>query len=309
MKCYILRRIFLVIPIALIISMLIFILTSMAPGDPARIRAEQTFNHPSTAQIELVREQMHLNDPLYTQYFRWLSNVLKGDFGTSYVNGKPVLSELMTRLPATLQLGITAVLVLICLAFPLGILSAVYQNSMLDTLIQILSFFSVSMPSFWIGLMFLYIFGVKFHVISVIGMNQDKLPLLPAIAMAFGYTGILTRLIRTNMILVLNQSFIKAIRARGIPAPRILLRHGMKNIMVPVLTRLSGMIIALLSGSAIIETIFSIQGIGNFSLTAVMNKDIPVMQCYFVIMTTVIVLANLLVDIAYTILDKRIRYS
>ena len=189
----------------------------------------------------------------------------------------------------------------------LGILSAIYENRVLDKVIRILSSLSVSMPSFWIGLMLLYIFGVKLKVISVIGGDAGGIPILAAFAMDISFFGIMTRLIRTNMIQVLKQDYIRASRAKGLSSVNVILRHGLKNILIPVLTRLVSIVIGFFCGSAVIESIFSIQGIGNLALKSVISKDTPVLQCFIFILAVGIVVLNFLVDIAYSAIDRRIQ--
>ena len=307
MAKYILKRILLVIPVVLAVTVIVFWLSHMAAGDPARIMAEKRFNHPTAVQIEQIREEMGLTLPVHRQYLKWLSGALRGDFGISYSSGKPALSMLASRLPKSLKIGGVAIMLLLAVAFPLGILSAVYPGSILDRVVQVLSFFSVSMPSFWLALMLLYVFGVKFKVISVIGKEGGTSPFFPALAMDIGYFGILTRLIRTNLLHVLQEDYIRACRAKGLSAVKTIVRHGLRNAMLPILARMTSMLVALLMGSSIIESIFSIQGVGNLALQSVMGKDTPVLQCYIVIITCCIVLANLGADILYTVLDRRIR--
>lgn len=306
---YTIKRIVLVVPVVLAVTIIIFFLSSLSAGDPARIRAEQRFNHPTAEQIEMIREEMGLNRPLPAQYLHWLGNALHGDFGVSYSSGKPALQEIAVRIPKSLKIGVVAVLLLLVVAFPLGILSAVFPGSLLDRAAQLFSFFSVSMPSFWLALMLLYVFGVKFHVISVIGKEGGTSPFFPALAMDIGYFGIVIRLIRTNLGHVLQEDFIRASRAKGLSPVSIVMKHGMKNAVLPVLARMTSMIVALLMGSSIIESIFSIQGIGNYALQSVMAKDMPVLQCYIVLITCCIVIANLLADIVYMLLDRRIRLA
>ena len=217
------------------------------------------------------------------------------------------VEELKRYFPQTFKLAVTSFLLLMIVSVPLGILSAIYENRVLDKVIRILSSLSVSMPSFWIGLMLLYIFGVKLKVISVIGGDAGGIPILAAFAMDISFFGIMTRLIRTNMIQVLKQDYIRASRAKGLSSVTVILRHGLKNILIPVLTRLVSIVIGFFCGSAVIESIFSIQGIGNLALKSVISKDTPVLQCFIFILAVGIVVLNFLVDIAYSAIDRRIQ--
>ncbi len=306
---YIIKRLLALIPIVLVMSLLVFGLSALSAGDAARVLAEKKSEHPTQQQIEEVRHEYGLDQPLYKQYGRWLVKVCHGDFGDSYQTRKPALDEIKQRLPITLKLAATAFLILLVVAIPLGVLSAVYENRWLDKLIQVFSFFSVSMPSFWIGLMLLYFFGVKLKVISVIGGNTGNVPLLAAITLDVGYFGALIRLMRTNLSDVLKKGYIRAARAKGIPGYWIIIKHGMKNAILPVITQMSNMCVSLLCGSAIIESIYSIQGIGNLSLQAVYSQDMPVLQCFILLITCFVVVMNLLIDILYSVIDARIQLT
>lgn len=302
---YIVKRLLALLPIVLIMSMLVFGLSALSAGDAARVLAEQIYEHPTQTEIEEVRHEKGLDQPIYQQYGRWLKNVLKGDFGNSYRTQKPALNELKKCFPATVKLAITAFVILVIAAIPLGILSAVWENSWLDKLLQGFSFFSVSLPSFWIGLMLLYFFGVKLKVVSVIS-GTSGVPILAAVTMDIGYFGVLIRLVRTNLSDILKKDYIRACRAKGISPVRIILKHGMKNAVLPVITQMSSICVSLLCGSAVIESIYSIQGIGNLALESVYTKDLPVLQCFILVVTCFVVVMNLAVDILYSVIDARI---
>lgn len=304
---YIVKRLLALIPIILIMSMIVFGLSSLSSGDAARILAEQKYEHPTQAQIEETRHEYGLDLPVYKQYGNWIVNICHGDFGNSYQTKRPALEEITRHLPVTLKLAVTALVLLLIVSIPFGILSAVYENKLLDKMIQFFSFFSVSMPEFWIGLMLLYFFGVKMKVISVIGNASEGLPILPAVTLDIGYFGILIRLVRVNLSEVLQKGYIRAARAKGISEFWIVIKHGMKNAILPVITRLSGMCVSLLCGSAVIESIYSIQGIGNLSLQAVYTQDLPVLQCFILLLTCFVVVMNLFIDILYSVIDARIQ--
>lgn len=303
---FILKRLAAMVPVVLVVTLAVFILSFMAAGDAARIMAEKRFEHPTVAQIEMVRHEEGLDRPIMVQYASWLNRVLHGDFGKSYLTNRPALYEIRYRLPDTVKLAVTALVLLIVVSIPLGILSAVFEDSIFDRVVQALAFFSVSMPAFWMGLMLLFFFGVRLHVISVIGGTKG-IPIIPAIALDASAFGVIIRLVRTNMLHVLKQDYIRAERAKGIPGPKIIMKHGLKNASIPVLTRMVSMVIGLFCGSAIIESIFSIQGIGNLALEAVTVKDSPVLQCFILLLTVSVVIVNLLVDILYSVIDRRIQ--
>ena len=293
------KRFIFMIPVVLAVTFIIFMLSFISAGDAARVLAEKKYEHPSPEQVEEVRHEEGLDQPVLVQYGKWLDQALHGDFGKSYSTRKPAFEELKRYFPQTFKLAITSFLLLMIVS--------VYENRVLDKVIRILSSLSVSMPSFWIGLMLLYIFGVKLKVISVIGGDAGGIPILAAFAMDISFFGIMTRLIRTNMIQVLKQDYIRASRAKGLSSVNVILRHGLKNILIPVLTRLVSIVIGFFCGSAVIESIFSIQGIGNLALKSVISKDTPVLQCFIFILAVGIVVLNFLVDIAYSAIDRRIQ--
>lgn len=303
---YILKRLLALIPIVLVMSMLVFGLSALSSGDAARVLAEHKYEHPTQTQIEEMRHEYGLDRPIYERYATWLGKICHGDFGESYQTMRPALEEVQKRLPVTLKLAAMAFVILLAAAVPLGILSAFYENRWLDKVIQVLTFLSVSMPEFWIGLMLLYLFGVKWKLIPVIG-NATNVPVLAAITLDIGYFGILIRLIRTNLSEVLHQGYIRAARAKGLPEYLVVIKHGLKNAVLPVITRLSSMCVSLICGSAVIESIYSIQGIGNLALESVYTQDLPVLQCFILLLTCFVVVMNLLVDILYSVIDARIQ--
>lgn len=304
---YIIKRLMTLIPILLVVSILVFGLSMFSSGDAARVLAEQIYEHPTQTEIEQVRHENGLDQPIYKQYVRWLGNALHGDFGESYSTQKPAMEEFISRLPVTLKLAATAFIILIIVSIFLGMISAVWEHSWIDKIVQVFSFFSVSVPSFWIGLMLLYIFGVKLGVISVIEGTTAGIPVLAAFTLDMGYFGILIRLIRANLSEVLKKDYIRACKAKGISNLRIILKHGMKNAILPVITQMSTMCVGLLCGSAVIESIFSIKGIGEMALEAVYTKDLPLLQCFILVLACFVVLMNLLIDIFYSVVDARIQ--
>ena len=285
------KRFIFMIPVVLAVTFIIFMLSFISAGAAARVLAEKKYEHQSQEKVEEVRLEEGLDQPVLVQYGKWLDQALHGDFGKSYSTRKPAFEELKRYFPQTFKLAVTSFLLLMIVSVPLGILSSL----------------SVSMPSFWIGLMLLYIFGVKLKVISVIGGDAGGIPILAAFAMDISFFGIMTRLIRTNMIQVLKQDYIRASRAKGLSSVNVILRHGLKNILIPVRSRLVSIVIGFFCGSAVIESIFSIQGIGNLALKSVISKDTPVLQCFIFILAVGIVVLNFLVDIAYSAIDRRIQ--
>lgn len=305
---YIVKRILVLFPMIIVMSMLVFGLSALSAGDAARVLAERIYEHPTQTEIEEVRHEYGLDEPLIKQYGRWLSHAMRGDFGASYRTQKPALEEIKRHFPDTGKLAVTSLFLLLITGLLLGVISAVWENSWLDRIIQIFTFFSVSLPPFWIGLMLLYLFGVKLSLISVMN-GSDGFLILPAITMDIGYFGVVIRLVRSSLSDVLKQDYIRACRAKGLSPFCVILKHGMKNAVLPVMTQMSSIIVSLFCGSAIIETIFSIRGIGNLALESVYTKDVPVLQCFILLVTCFVVVLNLTVDILYSVLDARIQLS
>lgn len=304
---YIFKRLLMLIPILLLISVLTFMLSSVSAGDAARALAEQKYRRPSLEQIELVRTEYGLSQPLPKQYVRWLSNVLRGDFGESYQSHKPVLEELISRLPITFRISILSMGILLLISVPIGIFSALYPDSWIDMVGRGFSFISVAMPSFWLGLILLYIFGARLKLITVIGGGSNKFPFMPALTMAFPFIGVVIRLMRTSLIKTLHKGYIRACRAKGLNENKIIMKHALKNAILPVLTKLGTILGGTLCGASIIESIFSIPGLGKYILVEVTSKDLPVVQGYVLFMAILVVSINLIVDILYSVIDPRIK--
>lgn len=301
------ERLFTLIPVLLAVSLITFVLGSMSSGDTARTLAEKKYDRPTYEQIEKIRTEMGFDRPVLVQYVSWLEDALRGNLGFSYSNDRPVVDEIVQYFPKTLQLSILALLFLIIISFTLGISSAVFSGSWIDKISRVYCFWSVSMPEFWFGLILLYIFGARLGLISVLGGNSMKFPIIPALTMSLCSGGIYVRLIRTNMEEVLNKGYIRAARAKGVSEYKIITKHALKNAMLPVINKLGIGFGSLLAGSAIIESIFSWNGLGNLALESVKLKDYPVVQGYVLFMAVLMVLINLTVDIICGIIDPRLK--
>jgi peptide/nickel transport system permease protein len=263
---YIGERLFTLIPVLLAVSLVTFILGSMSSGDTARTLAEKKYDRPTYEQIEEIRLEMGFDRPVLVQYADWFKDAVRGNLGFSYSNNRPVVDQIIQYFPKTLQLALLALLFLIIISFTLGILSAVFSGSWIDKISRVYCFWSVSMPEFWLGLILLYIFGARLGLISVLGGSSMKFPIIPALTMSICSGGIYVRLIRTNMEEVLNKGYIRAARAKGLSEYKIITKHALKNAMLPVINKLGIGFGSLLAGSAIIESIFSWNGLGNLAL-------------------------------------------
>lgn len=300
---------FLQIVIVLIgISFLTFVLTYLAPGDPVRSMYAANGTIPSEAVLEQTREELGLNRPFLVQYGDWLINVLHGDFGTSYSLKKPVMELLAGRIWPTLKLSLLSLAVMLAVAVPLGILSAVHKGSIADALVRFFTFLGVSLPNFWVGLMLLYFFGVKLKVLPVVSTGQGfQIFVLPVVTLAFVMAAKYTRQVRTAFLEELSQDYVVGARCRGIKESVILWKHVLPNSVLPMVTMLGLSLGSLLGGTAVIEVIFSYPGLGSLAVSAITSMDYNVIQAYVLWIALIYMVINLVVDISYNFLDPRMR--
>lgn len=290
------------------ISFLTFLLTYMAPGDPVRTMYAATGVIPSEEVMEEVREQMGLNDPFLVQYGRWLGNCLRGDFGMSYAYGKPVVTLLLARLWPTMKLALFSMILMLIVSIPLGMLSAVYQNKPVDFLVRGLTFFGVSLPNFWVGLMLMLVFCVRVNWLPVISSAGDfKSMILPSVTLAIAMSSKYTRQVRTAVLEELNQDYVTGAEARGIKKWKILWTNVFPNSLLPLITMLGLSIGSLLGGTSVVEVIFSYPGMGNLAVSAITAYDYPLIQGYVLWVAVIYMVINLIVDLSYIYVDPRMR--
>ena len=302
------RRLLQIVIVLIGISFFTFILTYLAPGDPVRTRYAASGMVPTEKELQEERERLGLNDPVLVQYGRWLGKVLHGDFGTSYSNGKPVAELLSVRLLPTLKLAFSALILMLLVAVPLGMLSAVYKNTWVDYLVRGVTFLGVSIPNFWVGLILLYVVALKFSLLPVIstGDGFEKI-ILPAITLAFAMAGKYTRQVRSAVLEELHQDYVTGARMRGIKERVILWRHVLPNVMLPLVTLLGLSLGSLLGGTAVVEIIYNWPGMGNMAVKAISCRDYPLVQGYVLWIAILYMCINLLVDLSYTYLDPRLK--
>lgn len=304
---YIFKRIVQLFVVLLGVTFLTFTITQAAPSDAAEMKYVSMGMMPSVELLEQTREEMGLNDPVLVQYVRWLDNVLHGDLGESSKFSEPVWTQMTKKLPATLKLAGVSMMVLIVIAFPLGVISAVKKNRAADYVIRFLSFFGISMPNFWLALLLMYIFAVKLGWFRVVSTDSLQGMVLPVATLTIPMISSYARQIRTALLEELNANYVTGARARGIPESRIIWGHVLPNAILPIITLIGLSVGHLLGGAAIIETIFSWQGIGNMVVEAIRVRDYPLIQGYVIWMALIYVTVNLIVDIAYRCLDPQIR--
>lgn len=304
---YILKRLLQFVVVLLGVTFLTFMITQATPSDAAEMKYVSMGMMPSTELLEKTREEMGLNDPVLIQYGRWLGNVLHGDLGESSKFGESVWTQMTRKLPMTLKLAGVSLIVVIVFSFPLGILSAVKKNKVADYMIRFLSFFGVSMPNFWLALLLMYIFAVRLGWFKVVSTNSVQGMILPVATLTIPMISSYARQIRAALLEELNANYVIGARARGIPERRIIWGHVLPNAILPIVTLLGLSVGHLLGGASIIETIFSWQGIGNMVVEAIRVRDYPLIQGYVIWMAIIYVMVNLIVDIAYRLLDPQIR--
>lgn len=310
MLTYIVRRIGLMIFIMLGVSIITFSMMHFVPGDPAEVIAIERYGEEVTADtIAHVRTELGLDQPVYIQYLRWLSNVLQGDLGYSFRTDRPVLDEILARLPATIQLALAGMLVSLLISIPVGIISATRQYSAVDNVSMFGALLGVSMPNFWLGLLLILFFSVYLGWLPVFGRGGIEHLILPAITLGTGMAAITSRLIRSSMLEVLSQDYIRTARAKGLKERVVVYKHALKNALIPVATVVGLQFGSLLEGAVIVEVIFAWPGIGRLLVDSIFARDFMVIQGCLLFIAAMFVFFNLLVDVSYAYLDPRIRYE
>lgn len=309
MMRFIFRRVLLLIPMLLGTSLFIFLILRLGPSDPALDYLRLSKIPPTPQAVESARELLGLDKPIMTQYFHWLSDALHLDFGISYATQKPVLPDLLYFLPATLQLAGLALALTIILSVPMGMLAARYREKWPDQLVRVIAFIGVSMPNFWLGFLLILFFSIHLGWLPPMGKGEAKHLIMPVIAISLMSLAINARLLRASMLEVAGQRHVRYARLRGLSEMTVERSHILRNAWLPVITAIGMHIGELLGGALIIESIFSWPGVGRYAVSAIMNRDYPVIQCFTLLMVVIFVLCNLVVDIIYAIADPRIRLS
>ncbi len=287
------------------VSLIVFMLMYLS-GDPIALLLPMD-TAPEVA--EAMRESLGFNDPLYIQYFRFLSGAVRGDFGNSLHHNQPAMGLIIERMPATIELTLASVLIALAIAVPLGLVTAVFSNTIIDYIGSILALIGQSMPVFWLGLMLLYVAGVKYRLLPITGRGTWQHLLLPAFTVGAYTAATIARMLRSRMIEIMQQDYIKTARAKGVRHKWIVLKHALRNAVLPVITILALQLGTLLGGAVITETIFAWPGVGRFMLQAIQNRDIAIVQAGVFILAVSIVFINIFTDVIYTVLDPRIRYE
>ncbi|UGV27328.1 ABC transporter permease [Rhodopseudomonas boonkerdii] len=310
---YLIRRILAAIPVMGVVALFVFLLLRLTPGDPAAIIAG---DNATPEQLERIRTSLGLNEPLYTQFFSWVWRLLHGDFGTSLISNVPVLQMVNQRIEPSLSVALSVMLVSICVAIPLGVIAAWKHGTWIDRLVMALSVIGFSVPVFVIGYVLVQIFAIELRWVPVQGFRSItrgfgpffERMVLPTVALSFVYVALIARMTRAAMLNVLGEDFVRTARAKGINEGSVLFRHALRNAAVPVITVIGTGFALLISGVVVTESVFNLPGIGRLTVDAVLARDFPVIQAMILLTSGVYVCVNLLIDLAYALLDPRIRY-
>jgi len=312
MTAYILRRLIMLIPVILIVGIIVFGLIHLTPGDPAAvILGDQA----TPEAIENLREQLGLNDPLPVQFIHWFSGVLHFDFGESIFMGEPVTQALLDRAQPTILLTIYALMFQIAIGVPAGVISAVKHNSIVDRIVTVVAISGAAIPTFFLGILLILFFAVRLGWLPSGGytpLHEDpiahfKKMLMPAFALGFSSAGLLARLVRSSMLDVMREDYVRTALAKGLPMRFVVIRHALRNALIPALTVIGTSVGALLGGAVVTETVFTIPGMGRLVVQSISRRDYPVIQGAVMVIAMTYVIVNLVVDLLYVYIDPRVR--
>jgi ABC-type dipeptide/oligopeptide/nickel transport system permease component len=301
------RRLCAAVPVLVGVSVIVFLMMRLLPGDVAQLILSDW--GASRDQVEKLREQLGLNDPLVVQYASFVGRALRGDLGRSVHTNRPVLPEILSQFPSTIELTLAAIGFAIVLGVTLGTVAALYHRGALDNSSMVISLLGVSMPSFWLGLLLIFVFSLTLGWFPATGRGGLERLVLPAVTLGFIAAATIARLVRSSMLDVMRQEYIVVARAKGLSGLAVIWRHALRNALIPVVTIVGLQFGNLLAGAVIVETVFTRPGLGRLTITAILGKDFTMVQGTILFTATVYILVNLLVDLSYSFIDPRIRQS
>ena len=307
MTRYLLGRLIQAIPTVILVTIVVFLMLHLTPGDPAEVLLGD--KHSTPELLARVREEMGLNRPLHVQYLNYMVNALRGDLGRSLQTNVPVAEQIRLRLPWTIELAVTAMILSGAIGISLGMLAALRHNTVIDTITMTLALIGISMPIYWSSILLIIVFAVNLQVLPAIGQGGLNRLAMPAFALAFVSAGALARMVRSSMLEVLNQDFVLTARSKGLTERIVIWRHSLRNALIPVITILGLTFGNLLGGAVLTETIFARLGIGQMYVEAVLQKDFTLVQGTTLFIAVTYVVINILIDIIYVVVDPRIRYD
>jgi len=303
---YIARRVLSGVPTLWGVATVVFVMARLLPGDPARVIAGVLA---SPEDVERIRQQMGLDKPLWVQYGNFLGSLLRLNLGTSAHTNAPVIEEIGSRLPYTIELAVVALVLAVTIGVLAGVAAALRRNTMLDLLISSFSVFGVSMPVYWLGLMMIIVFAIYLHLLPAAGADEPTSIVMPAVTLALFSLGLIARMTRSSMLEVLGQDYVRTARAKGAPLRSVVFRHALRNALLPIMTVIGLQFGALLGGAVVTETVFAWPGVGRLLIDSIFFRDYPVVQGLVLMFGTTFVVVNLLVDLLYAYVDPRIHYT
>lgn len=301
---YVLKRLLMLIPVMLGITFFIFVILSLAPGDPASMILGQ---EATPEQLEALRTQMGLDQPLLTRYFSYIWGVLRGDFGTSWINSYDVFSEFMSRLPNTLMLGMLSMAIAIVVGIPMGVIAAIRQNKVVDRVTLVCAMLFACLPGFWLGMMAQVYFCLTLGWLPASGVGSLSHFIMPALTLGAGTLATMVRLTRSSMLDIKHQDFVRTARAKGVVEYKVIFGHMFRNALLPVITQVGMGFAAIMGGASVTESVFGIPGVGSLLINAVKSRDIPVVMGTIVFVGLFVGIVNLVVDLIYAIVDPRVK--
>jgi peptide/nickel transport system permease protein len=314
MTGYILRRLVLMIPVLIIVAVIIFGLIHITPGDPAAVMAGEDA---TASDVEEMRERLGLNEPLHIQFFEWTLDAIRLDFGDSIFLRQPVTEAMMERVQPTFLLTLYALTLALLISIPAGVIAAVKRNSLVDRLLMVMSISGAAVPSFFFGIVLILLFAVILGWLpsgGYVDIGDDpiqhfKIMILPTIALGFSTAGLLSRMVRSTMLDVLKEDYVRTAYAKGLPNRHVILIHALRNAMIPAMTVLGISLAGLLGGSVVIETVFSLPGMGRLVVQSISRRDFPVIQGVVLVTAVIQLFVMLLIDVLYVYVDPRVRYG
>jgi peptide/nickel transport system permease protein len=304
---YLGRRLLVAVPTLLALSFLIFALVSSAPGDPAEELARRRTQDPSPAEIVSAKAELHLDRPFLAQYGLWLKGAVTGDLGPSFAKKRPVVDEIRDRFGATVELTLAALLFVVVMALPLGVLAAMFHRHWVDQGLRVWALLAASIPSFFLGYLLIIELATRLKLLPVAGRQGLSSLIMPAIVVAATPTAVISRLLRASLLEVFSDDYVRTARSKGLSSLQIVIRHGLRNAAIPVVTYLGTVVGALLEGVVITEIVFAWPGVGRLTVEAISQRDYPMIQAMVLMAGTIYLLVNLGVDMLYGVLDPRIR--
>ena len=304
MHRYVIKRLLLLIPVTILTSFIVFFIINLAPGD---VVAQLTGGDATPEEVAEIRADLGLDQPIIVRYLKYLSGLVRGDLGKSYLNGRSVFDAYMEKLPATLKLALASIFVSIIISIPLGISSAVHHGSIRDNVGMVAALLGLSMPNFWLGLLLIIAFSLNLGWLPSGGAEGFQSIILPAITVGTGLTAMLTRTTRSSMLDVIRQDYLRMARAKGVPEKVVIRKHALRNALIPVITVIGTQLGSCLGGAILTETVFAWPGVGRLILDAVNSRDIPMVTGCIILKTITISIILLIVDLLYAVVDPRIR--